>query len=103
MSGRLKVRFSLIDGGLPLDLVAIGRDGWALLELLKAGNDGLTTLTRPAPRWSHYIWKLRGMGVAIETVDERHDGPFAGNHARYKLMSNVQILDVGGAGWRAAA
>ena len=103
MSGKLKVRFTLNDGGLAVDLMAIGRDGWALLELVNAGSNGLTALTNPAPRWSHYIYKLRRMGVDIETQEERHEGPFAGNHGRYRLRSDIRILDVEGAVWRSAA
>ncbi len=94
MSKRLAVTFTLDDR--PDDLTAIGRDGWALCELVKAGDAGLTTLQNPAPRWSHYIWKLRGLGVNIETVDESHGGPFAGTHARYKLKSRVRVVDLAG-------
>jgi hypothetical protein len=100
---KLKVRFSVDDGGVAVDLLAIGRDGWALLELVKAGANGCTPISTPGPRWSHYVWKLRGMGVVIDTIDEKHSGPFAGTHARYILRSNVRVLDVEGAEWRAAA
>lgn len=103
MGNKLKVRFTIHDDGLLVDMVAVGRDGWALLELVRAGSAGLTTLTNPAPRWSHYIYKLRRMGVDIETQDERHEGQFAGSHGRYRLRSDVRIIDVEGAEWRAAA
>jgi hypothetical protein len=36
-----------------------GRDAWALSELIAGGMIGVTPLHNPAPRWSHYIFKLR--------------------------------------------
>jgi len=94
MSKRLSVTFLLDDG--PEDRIAVGRDGWALMQLVNAGGAGLTTLQNPAPRWSHYVWKLRGLGIDIETIDESHGGPFAGTHARYKLKSRVRVVDLAG-------
>lgn len=70
----------------------IGRDAWALQQLLAAGQRGCTPIDQPAPRWSHYIFKLRGMGFIIETIHEPHTGPFPGTHARYVLRSKVSIL-----------
>jgi len=72
---------------------AVGRDAWALRHLINAGESGITPLERPAPRWSHYVWKLRGMGLVIETIDEAHGGPFSGHHARYVLRSEISILE----------
>lgn len=92
MSRRLTVTFLLDD--IAEDQVAIGRDAWALMQLLKAGDGGLTTLQNPAPRWSHYIWKLRAQGVNIETIDEAHGGLFSGSHARYILRSLVRVVDL---------
>lgn len=69
-----------------------GRDAWALLEL-KAANDGCTPIDHPGPRWSGYIHKLRKAGIDIETVREKHHGPFAGEHARCVLKSMVIILE----------
>lgn len=66
-----------------------GRDRWALERLLGAGALGCTPIDDPAPRWSGYIFNLRQMGVAIETIHERHGGPFAGTHARYVLRAAV--------------
>lgn len=66
-----------------------GRDQWALLELAVAGPKGCTPIDNPAPRWSAYVHKLRDMGVDIETVHERHEGPFPGNHARYVMHSVI--------------
>jgi hypothetical protein len=70
----------------------IGRDAWALQNLLRAGERGCTPIDTPGPRWSHYVFKLRRAGFIIETVDENHGGPFAGTHARYVLRSRVTIL-----------
>ena len=70
----------------------IGRDAWALKNLMDAGKRGCTPIDHPGPRWSHYVFKLRGMGFIIETVHEDHGGPFAGTHARYVLHSPVTIL-----------
>jgi hypothetical protein len=84
------VRFKLGDQ----ELTAKGRDAWALSELVKAGDNGCTPLSHPGPRWSHYTWKLRRQGVAIETVTERHGGPWAGHHARYVLRCPVEIIEI---------
>jgi hypothetical protein len=73
-------------------LTVIGRDAWALRNLVKAGEAGCTPIDHPGPRWSHYVFKLRGFGFLIETVNENHGGQFAGTHARYVLRSKVEIL-----------
>ncbi len=67
-----------------------GRNCWAMKELLRAGSDGCTPINNPAPRWSAYIHNLRKFGVAIETITERHDGGYPGNHARYILQAQVE-------------
>ncbi len=73
-------------------VTVIGRVAWALLELHHAGEDGCTPMTHPGPRWSAYVLKLRRLGLLIETVTERHGGPFAGHHARYVLRSRIRIV-----------
>jgi hypothetical protein len=50
-------------------------------------------IDHPGPRWSGYIHKLRKVGIVIETIREMHDGPFAGQHARYVLWSPITILE----------
>jgi hypothetical protein len=70
-------------------IIVSGRDRWALERLIAAGERGCTPIDEPAPRWSGYVFNLRQMGVAIETIHERHGGPFAGTHARYVLRSRV--------------
>ena len=74
------------------------RFAWTLDALLQAGNAGCIPISRPAPRWSHYVWRLRGDGVSIETIDEKHAGPYAGQHALYVLRSKVQVLKATRAG-----
>lgn len=70
-----------------------GRDCWALTELIKAGPRGCTPIDHPGPRWSGYVFKLkRNHGLNIETHHESHHGEFPGNHARYVLMSSVEII-----------
>lgn len=81
-----------------VEKVAKGRDAWALSELIAAGAEGCTPITNPGPRWSGYVLKLRKRGVDIETVHERHDGPYAGTHARYRLKSNLDVIETQTAG-----
>ena len=69
-----------------------GRDEWALKELVAEGVGGCTPIDNPAPRWSAYVHKLRRKGFDIETIHERHGGPFPGRHARYVLHSNVKTM-----------
>ena len=80
------------DGGARR-LVVEGRNGWALANLIEAGDGGLTTLENPAPRWSAYVHKLRTVfDINIETIDEPHGGPYAGTHGRYVLRSKVHLV-----------
>ena len=80
----------IIDGGGSTDAIIVsGRDWWALERLIDAGARGCTPIDEPAPRWSGYVFNLRQMGVAIETIHERHGGPFAGTHDRYVLRRQV--------------
>lgn len=78
-----------IRGRDPFTVWPKGRDRWALECLIAAGSKGCTPITTPGPRWSSYVHKLRAVGVQIETITEPHDGPFAGNHARYVLRAKV--------------
>lgn len=71
------------------NIIVGGRNRWALEELMAAGERGCTPIDNPAPRWSGYTHVLRDMGVPIETIAERHGGPFAGTHARYVLRATV--------------
>lgn len=84
----------LPDGGT---VALVGRECWCLNQLLDAGARGCTPIERPAPRWSHYVWRLRKFGILVETVHEPHDGPYAGTHARYVLHSDIAIVEEIGA------
>lgn len=70
-----------------------GRNAWALDALLRAGERGVTPIERPAPRWSHYVFKLREAGLIVETIDEPHAGTYSGYHARYVLRSAIEVLE----------
>ncbi|MGI8397780.1 winged helix domain-containing protein [Agrobacterium deltaense] len=84
--------------GFPVTLR--GRERWAMERLMAAGAAGVSSLDNIGPRTSHYIFKLRGYGFAIETQYEAHGGDFPGHHARYRLHSAVSIVADAG---RAAA
>lgn len=77
--------------GDPFPINVNGRIKWALERLLGAGSTGCTPITQPAPRWSHYIHQLRGMGVEIETIHEPHGGSYPGHHGRYILRCTVTL------------
>ncbi|TBH34705.1 hypothetical protein ELG66_01615 [Rhizobium leguminosarum] len=93
MTKRLIITARILPDGAPTKVV--GRDAWALQNLVKAGEGGCTPIDHPGPRWSHYVFKLRRVGFTIQTLDESHGGPFPGSHARYVLRSEVEILDNG--------
>ncbi|MGL5362988.1 MAG: winged helix domain-containing protein [Bosea sp. (in: a-proteobacteria)] len=69
-----------------------GRDAWTLARLIEAGDKGVTPLERPAPRWSEYVRRLRRAGLTIETITEKHGGPYSGHHGRYVLRSAITVL-----------
>lgn len=83
--------------GKPFCIVVSGRVQWALNELRKAGETGITSIENPAPRLAAYVHDLRGMGVEIETITEAHEGDFPGHHGRYVLRSGVSL------GWKGGA
>ena len=87
---RYTIRARVLPDGAPMTIV--GRDADTLEKLIDAGPRGLTPIEYPAPRWSHYVFKLRRAGIVIETIDESHGGTFSGTHARYVLRSEVEIL-----------
>lgn len=95
---RFKATFRVINpDGTTRTVTPIGRDAWALDELAKAGNQGCTPIDNPGPRWSGYIHKLRNTyGLAIRTIEEKHAGQFAGTHARYVLIDNVECVERNG-------
>lgn len=83
-----------VEEGDPRTIRPVGRDAQTLARLLHARSTGITSLERPTPRLSHYIFKLRSVyALNIETVTEPHGGEFAGRHAVYVLRSNVAFAD----------
>ena len=92
MKNRLIVTARVLPDGQPFKVV--GRFGWALENLVRAAAAGCTPIDNPGPRWSAYVHKLKNRyGLAIDTLEEKHAGPFAGTHARYVLRSNVEIIE----------
>lgn len=91
----IKPKFNCIirrNGEIVSTTEVVGRAAWALLSLMVAGAKGCTPVTRPAPRWSDYVFRLRKQGFNIETKDENHDGPYAGTHAIYILYDRVEVF-----------
>ncbi len=78
------------DNGDIDEVTVSGRNRWALECLIAAGESGCTPKDHPGPRWSGYVFNLREIGFIIETVHERHEGPFPGKHGRYVLRSVVR-------------
>lgn len=103
MSAKLHFTATIHQAGGDHDVKVVGRAGWGLLHLIAAGSTGLTTLARPAPRWSDYIFKLRRAGFVINTVEEGHDGTFAGHHGRYTLLDRVTVTGGNLAEWLLSA
>jgi hypothetical protein len=88
-----KITVKLADGRR---LSFSGREAWTLRHLVIAGRTGITTIDQPAPRWSHYIFKLRKAGLVITTDYEPHSGAFPGTHGRYRLETPATIEPQGG-------
>lgn len=90
-----RIKVGLLDaaGNLTTTLTFNGRDAFALDQLIKAGRRGCRTIDNPAPRWSHYVYKLRRAGLNIQAHDEAHGGPYAGHHARYELLTKILVLE----------
>lgn len=95
MEKPIKLSFiATIHGGETSHKVKVsGRPAWFLLTLLQAGSRGTTTLERPAPRISHYLFILRRQGINVSTEYETHGGGFSGNHGRFKLIDRVTVAD----------
>ncbi len=91
MTSKFSLKATILDRDPDCTIDLKGRDAWALSSLVDAGLKGCTPLDTPGPRWSGYVFNLRQMGFDIETIHERHTGPFAGTHARYVLRSKVHL------------
>lgn len=83
-----KITIKLADGRR---LSFSGRVSWTLRNRLIAGRAGVATIDQPAPRWSHYIFKLRNAGLVITTEYEPNSGAFPGTHDRYRLETPLTI------------
>lgn len=71
-----------------------GREALTLLTLVERGSAGVSGVDfpgGPAYRLGAYVFDLRGMGVGIETRFEEHS---VGHHARYVLVTPVEIIAV---------
>lgn len=90
-----KARFTVHQSdGTMREITVKGRDRWALEALINQGETGCTPIDQPGPRWSAYTHDLRHEhGLDIETVTEKHGGPFEGHHARYVLKSRVTLAE----------
>ena len=89
MNGRIREAFTIHESEGLRTVELVGRDAWALNKLLDAGSTGCTPIDQPAPRWSHYVWKIRAQNINVETITEEHGGPYSGHHARYVLRARV--------------
>ncbi|WP_259663769.1 winged helix domain-containing protein [Rhizobium bangladeshense] len=92
---RTRMRVQIMDKGSPVSspITVVGRNAWALQTLIDAGDRGFSSIERPAPRTAHYIHRLRSFGFAIETRHEAHGGKYPGTHARYRLCSELVVLE----------
>lgn len=86
---------ALIGETLPNGLDAIeveGRIAWAIGVLHKAGNRGVSRLEHASTSLPCYVYKLRHKHkLAIRKVMEKHDGKYAGAHARYFLETPLTV------------
>ena len=87
---KIRVRTGAFDGPV---VSLIGRGAWALRQLKSGDTRGCTPIDHPGPRWAAYVHKLRKAGIVIETIREKHGGPFSGEHARYVLRSLITVLE----------
>jgi len=74
------------------ELALKGRLAWCAATLIDTGGRGFTTIERPAPRVSDYVFKLRAKGLPVETKEEKHTGAYSGTHGRYRLLAPVSVI-----------
>lgn len=91
----MKIQVTLTLGEQSRTFELQGRLGWTMAQLAMAGPKGVTTIERPAPRWSGYVHMLRKRGIEIDTEMVPHDGNYPGHHARYRLLSQVTVAGGG--------
>ncbi|MGN7772170.1 winged helix domain-containing protein [Phyllobacterium sp. 22552] len=89
--GAYKICAAIRDEGK--SFILTGRVAWTAEQLVKAGSQGITTMQFPGVRLSEHVRVLRhDFGIEIETIVEKHDGPFPGSHGIYKLVTELVIL-----------
>lgn len=94
MWGPARFRITRTDG-TSHEITLKGRDRWALENLMAAGEQGCTPIEHPGPRWSAYTFNLRReYRIEIDTITERHEGPFSGSHARYVARSKIEQVAI---------
>lgn len=77
----------------PRTVVVTGkRPNWLIDVLRAAGPNGTTAIQHPGVRVADAVFKLRQLGINISTETERHEGAFAGSHARYRLLDRVETV-----------
>ena len=77
----------------PKPITLVGRNAWAMRELILSGEKGCTPIDNPAPAWAAYVQNLRAKGFDIVTVTEPHGGPYKGHHGRYVSRDNLSIVE----------
>lgn len=83
--------------------IVYGREAETLTMLIDRGERGLSGLECGATRLAAYVHDLRhDFGLEIRTEHESHGGAFAGSHARYILVSAVELGNVETVDGRAA-
>jgi hypothetical protein len=88
---KMKIRVTLFLSEQSRTFELNGRLGWAMAQLVEAGAKGVTPITHPAPRWSGYVFDLRGLNIPIVTIFEPHEGKYSGHHALYVLSCDAQV------------
>jgi hypothetical protein len=86
------------EGGEAREIKVTRRIAWCLHELVRAGTQGITSLSYAGARLSHYIFCLRRQGIVIDVAREPNIGAFGGTHGRYRLKSRVRIIKSVGLG-----
>lgn len=88
-----KLRIKVRKSSDAAEMYLHGREAQTMQMLVKNGDMGISSLHHPGIRLSHYIFKLRGYGFIIETINTSHGGDFPGHHAVYVLRSETTIVE----------
>ena len=89
---RTWIAFEVLQGDDTREVKFTGREAETLLQLMDAGERGVSSLTHPGIRLSHYVMKLRRAGVNIETNMRPFGGAFPGEYGAYILRSKCRVL-----------